>query len=123
MPKVIEEAQRALADGCAVVIGLQTTGEAAADALGLQPGQLCGFTSTVQEMLQRFVATHFPTRYQPSDQESKSHFCCIASMPQHEANCCLCCTAYLAVWCVKHFMRVSHSAVALQADYLSFRHQ
>ena len=72
VPKVIEEAQRALRDNCAVVIGLQTTGEAAADALGLQPGQLCGFTSTVQEMLQRFVATHFPTRYQPSEQESES---------------------------------------------------
>ena len=71
VPKVIQEAQRALADGCAVVIGLQTTGEAAADALGLQPGQLCGFTSTVQEMLQRFVATHFPTRYQPSELESE----------------------------------------------------
>lgn len=52
------------------MIGLQTTGEAAADAMGLQPGQMCGFTSTTQEMLQRFVATHFPTRYHPSEQES-----------------------------------------------------
>ena len=71
VPKVIEEARRALADGSSVVIGLQTTGEAAADALGLQPGQMCGFTSTTQEMLQRFVATHFPVRYQPSEQECR----------------------------------------------------
>ena len=66
---MIQEAQRALSDGCAVVIGLQTTGEAAADALGLQPGQACGFTSTTKEMLQRFVATHFPTQYQPTELE------------------------------------------------------
>lgn len=54
------EAKQALADGCAVVIGLQSTGEAAADALGLEPGQSCGAVSTTREMLSRFVQTHFP---------------------------------------------------------------
>ena len=73
VPRVIEEAKKAISEGCAVVIGLQTTGEAAADALGLQHGQVCGFTSTTSEMLQRFVTTHFPVRYQPNDQESKQN--------------------------------------------------
>ena len=68
---MIAEAQAALKDGFSVVIGLQSTGEAAADAMGLQPGQACHFVSTTQELLQRFVATHFPTRYNPTEQESK----------------------------------------------------
>ena len=37
---VVPEARRALEEGCAVVIGLQSTGEAAADSLGLEPGQV-----------------------------------------------------------------------------------
>ncbi len=40
VPTVVPEAKKALAEGCAVVIGLQTTGEAAADAMGLEPGQV-----------------------------------------------------------------------------------
>ena len=61
---MVAEAKRALADGQAVVIGLQATGEAAADALSLEPGQACGWVSVTREMLHRFVAQHFPTRYQ-----------------------------------------------------------
>ena len=57
---MVPEAKRALAEGCAVVIGLQTTGEAAADALGLAPGQACGSVSPTREMLSRFIGTHFP---------------------------------------------------------------
>lgn len=60
VPTVVPEAKKALSDGCAVVIGLQTTGEAAADALGLEPGQACGWVSTTREMLRRFVEAHFP---------------------------------------------------------------
>ncbi|EIE19331.1 hypothetical protein COCSUDRAFT_19644, partial [Coccomyxa subellipsoidea C-169] len=60
VPTVVPEAKKALAEGCAVVIGLQTTGEAAADAMGLEPGQACGWVSTTREMLHRFVETHFP---------------------------------------------------------------
>jgi hypothetical protein len=44
-----------------VVIGLQSTGEAAADSLGLQPGDQCGFISTTRQLLLHFVETHFPT--------------------------------------------------------------
>lgn len=61
VPTVVPEAQKALAQGCAVVIGLQTTGEAAADAMGLEPGQACGWVSTTREILRRFVLMHFPT--------------------------------------------------------------
>ena len=39
VPTVVAEARRALEEGHCVVIGLQSTGEAAADALGLEPGQ------------------------------------------------------------------------------------
>ena len=62
MPLVVEEAKRALAAGQAVVIGLQATGEAAADALALVPGEPCGWISVTREVLLRFVTLHFPTR-------------------------------------------------------------
>ena len=64
---VAAEAQKALVGGFAVVIGLQTTGEAAAESMGLQPGQACGFASTTRELLQRFVDIHFPTKAEPKD--------------------------------------------------------
>ena len=62
VPTVVPEARRALEQGCAVVIGLQTTGEAAADSMGLEPGQSCGSVSTTKQMLWHFVATHFPLK-------------------------------------------------------------
>lgn len=62
---MVEEAKRALASGQAVVIGLQATGEAAADALALEPGEACGWVSVTREMLLRFVTLHLPTRYEP----------------------------------------------------------
>lgn len=40
VPAVVREATAALAAGHAVVIGLQATGEAAAQALDLRPGQV-----------------------------------------------------------------------------------
>ena len=58
---VVKEAQAALDSGCAVVIGLQSTGEAAVDALGVEPGDVCGWVSTTRQLLSRFVDVHFPT--------------------------------------------------------------
>ena len=69
MPIVAVEAKAALAAGQAVVIGLQSTGEAAADAMQLEPGQVCGFVSTTRELLSRFVTQHFPVRYEPGPNE------------------------------------------------------
>jgi hypothetical protein len=43
-----------------VVIGMQSTGEAAADAMGLEPGPLPGFVSPCKEMLLRFIQQNFP---------------------------------------------------------------
>ena len=53
------------------MIGLQSTGEAAADALGLEPGPVPGFVSTTKELLARFVATHFPIHHAPSPEGRK----------------------------------------------------
>ena len=39
---------------------IDLAGEAATDALNLQPGQACGFVSAVKEILRRFVTAHFP---------------------------------------------------------------
>lgn len=69
VPVVAVEAKAALAAGQAVVIGLQSTGEAAADAMQLEPGQVCGFVSTTRELLSRFVTQHFPVRYEPGPNE------------------------------------------------------
>ncbi|KAF6265497.1 hypothetical protein COO60DRAFT_1623874 [Scenedesmus sp. NREL 46B-D3] len=57
---VMAEAKAALASGMCVVIGLQSTGEAAADAMGLEPGPLPGFVSPCKEMLLRFIQQNFP---------------------------------------------------------------
>lgn len=59
---MVAEAREALAAGQCVVIGLQSTGEAAADAVGLEPGPAPGFVSPTKEMLLRFVTQHFPVR-------------------------------------------------------------
>ena len=77
VPTIVAEAKQALAAGMAVVIGLQTTGEAAADALGLEPGAVCGFVSTTQETLARFVENHFPTTLEvPSGKHGLSSYKC-----------------------------------------------
>ena len=72
---MVEEAKRALATGHAVVIGLQATGEAAADAMALEPGEPCGWVSVTREMLLRFVDLHFPTQYEanPNGAASKTY--------------------------------------------------
>ena len=44
-----------------MVIGLQSTGEAAADSLHLEPGVSTGFISTCRQLMLQFVEHHFPT--------------------------------------------------------------
>lgn len=70
VPAVVKEAKGALENGCSVVIGLQSTGEAAADALNLIPGSNCGFISVTKELMLQFVHNHFPTtrHQQPNSQ-------------------------------------------------------
>lgn len=59
---IVREAQAALEFGNAVVIGLQTTGEAAMDSeLGRAGGDLNGFTSVTRETILGFMSRHFPT--------------------------------------------------------------
>ena len=76
VPTVVPEAKRALEQGCAVVIGLQTTGEAAADSMGLEPGQSCGSVSTTKQMLWHFVATHFPLKRETQKNGEPRSDCC-----------------------------------------------
>lgn len=57
------QAKAALASGMSVVIGLQSTGEAAADAMGVEPGPLPGFVSPCKELLVRFIQQHFPIHH------------------------------------------------------------
>ena len=54
-----------------MVIGLQSTGEAAADALSLQPGDVCGFISTTRQLLLNFVEQHFPTTLALEEQQQQ----------------------------------------------------
>lgn len=71
VPNVVQEAQRALAAGECVVIGLQSTGEAAMEALGLDPGALCAeFVSTCREIAIQFLTNHFPCREEEQQEES-----------------------------------------------------
>ncbi|KAF5837835.1 P-loop containing NTP hydrolase pore-1-domain-containing protein [Dunaliella salina] len=58
VPRVVAEAKEAIQKGYCVVVGLQTTGEAADASLGLEPGPVPGMVSTTKEMLVRFVAKH-----------------------------------------------------------------
>eukprot|EP00891_Asterochloris_glomerata_P001845 jgi/Astpho2/1845/e_gw1.00038.339.1_t len=63
VPCVVSEAKAALEEGFAVVIGLQTTGEAAADQLKLAPGAFYGeFISPTKQCMRLFVEQNFPVR-------------------------------------------------------------
>jgi hypothetical protein len=65
LPRVIDEVRAALAAGQCAVIGLQSTGEAAATAADLTPGDtMPAFVSVCREMLSRFVRDHFPVHIQ-----------------------------------------------------------
>ena len=63
VPCVVSEAKAALEEGFAVVLGLQTTGEAAADQLKLAPGAFYGeFISPTKQCMRLFVEQNFPVR-------------------------------------------------------------
>ncbi|XP_033119248.1 protein FORGETTER 1-like isoform X2 [Anneissia japonica] len=63
VPTILKEANKALDDGCCVVIGLQTTGEASLESeLQRKDSQLVGFVSTAKEIFLNFVREYFPTK-------------------------------------------------------------
>jgi C-terminal domain on Strawberry notch homologue/P-loop containing NTP hydrolase pore-1/UBA/TS-N domain len=72
VPAIVEEVKQAIDEGNAVVIGLQSTGEAAADALELQLGDSCGWISVTKSILLQFVHNHFPTTKTASNAPSLS---------------------------------------------------
>lgn len=57
---VIEEAKRSLEEGFAIVIGLQSTGEAAIESLDVKPGRSYNLVSVTREILLNLVGNHFP---------------------------------------------------------------
>eukprot|EP00775_Hariotina_reticulata_P007699 gene7699-7898_t len=68
---VIAEARAGLASGMCVVIGLQSTGEAAADAINLNPdSDVHGFVSPCRELLLHFIRQSFPVHYAQSQEEA-----------------------------------------------------
>ena len=91
---MVREAHAALEAGFAVVVGLQSTGEAAADALNMQPGDECGWVSTTREMLLHFVEVHFPTRREVPKAGAKRallrHPLASCSSGVHDANMSAC---------------------------------
>jgi hypothetical protein len=60
VPAVVARARTALAEGRCVVIGLQSTGEAATAALGARPGDAVGWVSSAAATLRGFIAGSFP---------------------------------------------------------------
>lgn len=61
---VVAEVRAALAAGGCAVVGLQSTGEAAATARDLKHGDACGWVCVCRETLAGFIRHHFPTRVQ-----------------------------------------------------------
>ncbi|XP_022100278.1 protein FORGETTER 1-like [Acanthaster planci] len=62
VPRIVEEAKKALDEGYCVVIGLQSTGEASMDSEITKAGSSqSGFVSVARETLIRFISQHFPT--------------------------------------------------------------
>lgn len=61
VPVIVKEAKQALEDGCCVVIGLQTTGEASLEHEISKGASLTGFVSLCREILSRFIDQYFPT--------------------------------------------------------------
>ncbi|XP_066924417.1 uncharacterized protein [Clytia hemisphaerica] len=62
IPEIARQSKEALENGYAVVIGLQTTGEASMDSeLDQNEGNLSSFISLTREILRRFITQFFPT--------------------------------------------------------------
>ncbi|XP_062605521.1 uncharacterized protein LOC134267315 [Saccostrea cucullata] len=61
IPTIVKEAQTALENGCCVVIGLQSTGEASFESeFSKNKGKVSGFVSLCKEIFTRFITQHFP---------------------------------------------------------------
>lgn len=84
---VVKDGTQALAEGNAVVIGLQTTGEASMVAAigacaGLDPSRvLPGFVSTSKEIVKAFISQHFPTTIKPPEGAPPG------TLPKEHADC------------------------------------
>lgn len=62
VPEILRLSKEALDNGCSVVIGLQTTGEASMDSeLDQNNGEIKSFVSLTTEILKRFIYQYFPT--------------------------------------------------------------
>ncbi|XP_064639306.1 uncharacterized protein LOC135494911 [Lineus longissimus] len=62
VPTIVQDAKEALANGCCVVLGLQTTGEASLENERVQNDfRITGFVSLCREIFTRFIEVHFPT--------------------------------------------------------------
>lgn len=74
---MVEMSTAALQSGMAVVIGLQTTGEAGMERVLLKGStshqDLQGFVSTAQQSLLHFIEQNFPTFVEPSKSNANSH--------------------------------------------------
>ena len=73
VPGLVKEVRSALKSGYAIIIGLQSTGEAAADALNLEPGCQCEFISVCREIMIQFVLNHFPNPAKKTSDYSGSY--------------------------------------------------
>lgn len=75
--RVVEMSTAALQSGMAVVIGLQTTGEAGMERVLLKGSSshqdLQRFVSTAQQSLLHFIEHNFPTIVEPSKSNANSH--------------------------------------------------
>lgn len=61
VPSVVKMVKERLDEGYCVVIGLQSTGEAALRAEGLAIGDTTDLISTSRSILLNFINKHFPT--------------------------------------------------------------
>ncbi|XP_025103699.1 protein FORGETTER 1-like [Pomacea canaliculata] len=72
VPAVVAETKVALDTGHAVIIGLQTTGEASLDSeVSRNNGNIKGFISVCREILLNFIKVYFPTRKEQKPGDTK----------------------------------------------------
>lgn len=105
IPAVVQAARAALAEGHCVVVGLQSTGEAALDAMGCTPGEACGWVSTLRLMLRQLVAQHFPVTYQ-HEQDSGAPRCVVCACGK-AGHVMAHCSTLAATWC--HTVQRAHA--------------
>lgn len=70
IPTIVKEAQTSLENGCCVVIGLQSTGEASFESeFSKNKGKVTGFVSLCKEIFSRFITQHFPIMIESQNKE------------------------------------------------------